>query len=87
MESTMELLDQATKSASIADWTRKLELSTNALYTSKLRGHLSPAIAGRLAEFLEEDVERWVMIAALESEKDSACKTALLKRMRNRVNR
>lgn len=85
MENTMLLLEKALKMQPAPYWTAKLELSRNALHTSKMREHLSPAIAGRLAEFLEEDVERWVMIAALESERDSACKTHLLKRMRNRV--
>lgn len=87
MENTMLLLDKALQIKPAPYWTAKLELSRNALHTSKMREHLSPAIAGRLAEFLEEDVERWVMIAALESERDSACKTHLLKRMGSRLKR
>lgn len=87
MEQTLDLLQKATNLEPLPYWTKKLELSKNTLSTSKIRGHLSPAIAGRLAEFLEEDVERWVMIAALESERDSACKTHLLKRMKNRLKR
>lgn len=87
MQNTMELLGRALETNSAAYWTRRLELSQNALYTARMREHLSPAIAGRLAEFLEENVEHWVMIAALESERDSACKTHLLKRMKDRVKR
>ena len=85
MESTMDLLDRALNTHTIPYWTEKLDLSRNALYTSKMRGHLSPAIAGCLAEALEEDVQNWIAIAALESERDSACKQHLLKRMGNRV--
>lgn len=85
MKTTMELLDKALTVESVPYWTEKLQLARTTLNTAKFRGHLSPAIAGHLAEFLEEDVERWVMIAALESERDSACKTHLLKRMKNRL--
>lgn len=85
MQSTMDLLSAAEKKASLSDWTKRLELSKNALYNSREREHLSPAIAGRLAEFLSEDVEKWIMIAALESEKDSACKRHLLKRLNGTV--
>lgn len=87
MDTTMDLLNIALQKQTASFWTKKLELSENGIHTSKNRGHLSPAIAGRLAEFLEEDVERWVMIAALESERDSACKTHLLKRMKSRLKR
>ena len=87
MEGTMELLDKAIQAHPVPYWTEKLELSRTALHTSKQRGHLSPAIAGRLAEFLEENVEQWMMIAALESERDSACKTHMLKRLKDRVKR
>ncbi|WP_341916431.1 hypothetical protein [Polaromonas sp. YR568] len=87
MQNTLDLLKKATEEQPLPYWTKKLELSKNTLSTSKIRGHLSPAIAGRLAEFLEEDVEHWVMVAALESERDSACKTHLLKRMKDRVKR
>lgn len=87
MRNTMELLDKALERAPAAYWTKQLALSKNGLYTSREREHLSPAIAGCLADLLGEDVEQWVMIAALESERDSACKTTLLKRMKNRVKR
>ncbi len=87
MQATMQLLEKALKAHPVPYWTEKLELSRTALHTSKQRGHLSPAIAGRLAEFLEEDVDGWIVIAALESERDSACKSHMLKRMKDRVKR
>ncbi|HXC40736.1 MAG TPA: hypothetical protein VN667_17505 [Burkholderiales bacterium] len=80
MQTTLNLLDAALGTGkSIADWTRDLKLSPNALYTAKLRGHLSPAIAGALAERLGQDVRHWIVIAALESEKDSACKARMVR--------
>lgn len=85
MDTTMDLLGKALEKANTAAWTKKLELAQNSLYTAKIRGHLSPAIAGRLAELLEEDVEKWIVIAALESEKDSACKKHLIKRLSRTV--
>jgi hypothetical protein len=79
MQSTMKLLDAAATIKPLSDWTRDLHLSRKALYTAKDRGHLSPAIAGALAKLMGEPVEKWICIAALESEKDSACKTLLIK--------
>lgn len=76
---TIDLLQQALQQHPVPYWTEQLRLSRNALHTSKIRGHLSPAIAGALAERLGEDVDKWIVIAALESEKDSACKERMLK--------
>lgn len=81
MQNTMNLLAEAEKTGkSLADWTRELGLSGKALYTARDRGHLSPAIASAIAEKLGKNVEGWVYIAALESEKDSACKERMMKR-------
>jgi hypothetical protein len=81
MQTTLNLLDAALATGkTVADWTRDLKLSANALYTARIRGHLSPAIAGALAEELGEDVRDWMCIAALESEKESACKSRMLRR-------
>ena len=84
MQTTMTLLDAAVLQRSIPEWTRELGLSTKALYTAKDRKHLSPAIAGALAEKLGEDVDGWIVIAALESERDSACKERMMKRVKER---
>lgn len=82
MLSTMNLLERAVSGGrTLSDLSRGLGLNPNALHASKGRGHLSPAIAGALAEELGEDVLHWVAVAALESEKDSACKDRMLKRM------
>lgn len=80
MQTTMNLLDAALNVQTATDWCRELGLARNALSVAKTRGHISPAIAGAIAERLNEDVDRWIAIAALESEKDSACKQRMLKR-------
>lgn len=86
MQTTMNLLDAALKQHPAPFWTEKLKLSRSAIHTAKTRGNLSPAIAGALAEELGEDSKDWMVIAALESERDSACKERMLKRWKNIKN-
>lgn len=81
MQTTLNLLDEAMKIQGLSDWAAKLGLSKRALYTARDRGHLSPAIAGALAEELGQDARDWIVVAALESERDSACKTRMVKRV------
>ena len=81
MQNTMQLLETALKIQPAAAWHEKLKLSKNALHAAKNRGHLSPAIAGALAEELGEDFQKWMVIAALESERDSACKTRMMRKI------
>ena len=85
MTTTMDLLEKALTKHPAPYWHKALGLSRNALHNAKLRGHMSPAITGAIAEQLEgEDVDEWIVRAALESEKDSACKERMLKRLRSR---
>lgn len=83
MQTTMRLLEKALDKEPAPYWTKRLKLARTTLNTSKVRGHLSPAIAGAIAEELGEDVEQWIVIAALESERDSACKNRMLTRYGN----
>jgi hypothetical protein len=83
MQTTMSLLDEAFSRHPAPFWTERLKLARQTLHTAKTRGHLSPAIAGALAEELGQDPQRWIMIAALESERDSACKTRMIKRAKS----
>jgi hypothetical protein len=85
MQTTMNLLDAALQREAAPFWTDKLKLSRSALHTAKARGHLSPAIAGALAEELGQDAQKWIVVAALESERDSACKQRMLRRMKTLV--
>lgn len=78
---TMNLLEAALAKNPAPFWTERLKLSRGALHTAKTRGHLSPAIAGALAEELGKDPKEWIVVAALESERDSACKTRMLKQL------
>ena len=80
MKNTMQLLEKALSVKSAAEWHKQLNLSRNTLHTAKNRGNLSPAIAGALAEELGEDAAAWMVIAALEGERDSACKTRMIKK-------
>jgi len=80
MQNTMDLLDSALKLRSAADWHKQLDLSRNALHSARQRGNLSPSIAGALAEALGEDPQKWIVIAALEGERESACKTRMVRR-------
>lgn len=81
MQSTMHLLEHAFSLHPAPFWTERLKLARQTLHTAKTRGHLSPAIAGALAEELGQDAKEWIVVAALESERDSACKTRMIKRL------
>lgn len=85
MQTTMNLLDAALEHEPVPFWTKRLKLARNTLSTAKVRGHLSPAIAGALAEELGQDPDRWIVVAALESERSSACKDRMVKRLTRAV--
>ena len=80
MQNTMDLLDAALKVRSAAEWHKQLDLSRNALHSARQRGNLSPSIAGALAESMGEDAKKWIVIAALEGERESACKTRMVRK-------
>lgn len=82
MQTTMNLLEHVLSTQPAQYWHEKLNLNRNALHNARQRGHISPAIAGALAEELGQDVKSWIVIAALESERDSACKTRLMERFK-----
>lgn len=67
MQSTMNLLEAALSTQPAPYWTDKLKLSRSALHTAKTRGHLSPAIAGALAEELGQDVKTWAISSRYQS--------------------
>ena len=80
MPSTMDLLDLALQQANLGVWARRLGLSAEALRTARTRGRLSPVLAGCLAEELQQDPAKWMVIAALETERHSACKLRMVER-------
>jgi len=80
MQGTIQLLDAALKQHPTPYWHEKLGLSRNALYNARDRGNLSPAIAGALADAMGLDPQPWIVIAALEGEKESQCKTRMVRK-------
>ena len=80
--STMDLLDMALEKDNLGAWARRLDLSAEALRTARSRGRLSPVLAGCLAEELQQDPAKWMVIAALETERHSACKRRMVERFR-----
>jgi hypothetical protein len=84
MNQTMKLLEKALEKKPIPEWTKELQLSRDAISTSKSKGHLSPTIAGAMAESLGLDAIKWIAVAALESARDSAC-TARMKRKYGKI--
>ncbi|WP_197068706.1 hypothetical protein [Thauera sp. SWB20] len=80
MQNTMNLLAEAEKVKDLSAWADEIGLSKRVLYTSKYREHLSPAVAGALAEKLGLDPKEWIVIAALESERESACKSRMVRK-------
>jgi hypothetical protein len=77
--STMDLLNLALETDTLVGWAHRLELSTEALRTSRNRGRLAPMLAGALAEALQQDPAKWIVISALENGRKSACRARMLK--------
>ena len=73
MSETMKLLNRALEMKNAAAWTKDLGISGGSISAAKTRGHLSPAIAGAMAESMGLDAIKWIAVAALESERDSTC--------------
>lgn len=80
MKTTAQLLQKALELHPAAYWHEKLDLSKNALHAAKNRGCLSPSIAGAIAEEMGESAKDWIVIAALEGERESACKARMIRR-------
>lgn len=79
MKSSIQLYHRAmAQTPSAKYWCEQLGVSRNALATAKLRGRLSPTIAGNLARLLGEDIDEWIVIAALEGEPPSYSRNKLM---------
>ena len=79
MQNTMQLYHQAmARQPSAAFWCEQLGVSRNTLAVAKIRGRLSPTVAGNLARLLGEPIKDWVAIAALEGEPESYGKSKVL---------
>lgn len=82
MRTTMDLLDKAlsTPNKTQTAWCKELQIGRTTLAVARIRGRLSPTIAGNLARLLGEPIEHWIAVAALESEPDTPARTTLIKR-------
>lgn len=81
MQSTMDLLNKALTVKRASRWSEELDIDVSTMAQAKKRGHLSPAVAGAIAEKLGENVKNWIVIAALETERDSSVKRHLMTRI------
>ena len=79
MQTTVELLGKALASGKAAELSREFGLNERAISNAKGRGKLSPSLAGALAISLGEDPQKWIVIAALEREKETPCKQIVCK--------
>jgi len=85
---SIQLLHKAlAREPSQAFWCKQLGVSRSALAVAKMRGRLSPSIAGNLARLLAEpELEQWVAIAGLEAEPDSYGKAKILQTIEQRAS-
>ncbi|MBT2324779.1 hypothetical protein J7E62_20795 [Variovorax paradoxus] len=79
MPTTMDLLELALENGNPRVLSRALGLSDEALATARHRGRLSPLLAGTLAKELGQDPAKWIVIAVLENERESASRTTMLR--------
>jgi DNA-binding Xre family transcriptional regulator len=70
MRTTMELLDKALKKTGVSEraLSQQLGLSASNLAVARVRGNVSPIVAGQLAELVGEDLEHWMAVAVVESQ-------------------
>lgn len=79
MQTTMNLYYKAmAKEPSAKFWCEQLGVSRNTLAVAKIRGRLSPTVAGNLARLLGEDEKTWIAVSAIEGEPNSYGKNKLL---------
>lgn len=82
MQTTMELLQKALAvQPSAKAWCDELGMTRNTLAVAKIRGRLSPIIAGGIAMKIGENPIQWMALAALEAEPESGTKKKLLRRL------
>ena len=79
MQSTMQLLQRALELHTASELARRIGVARQTFTNAKAVGNLSPAVAGAVADELGEDSMGWVAIAALEAERDSACKARVVR--------
>lgn len=82
MQTTMDLFSKALSvQPSAKRWCDELGVTRNTLAVAKIRGRLSPAIAGGLAIKLGENPIHWIAVAAIEAEPEGELKNTLAGRL------
>ncbi|NJM43616.1 MAG: hypothetical protein HC858_05875 [Brachymonas sp.] len=76
----MKLLEKALAIKSGAEWAASLGMHRNTFTSARQRGHLSPSVAGAIAESIGEDAIKWIATAALETDKESNCKARMMRK-------
>lgn len=79
MDTTLSLYHKAMDiQPNAASWCETMGLSRNALAVAKVRGRLSPELAGALASNMpHEDVQHWINVATIEATRNPALKARL----------
>lgn len=84
MQTTMDLLNRANdRIPSDAEYARRLGISRTTFSVARIRGRLSPIVAGALAMDIGENPQHWMAIAAIEASPDGHLKEALWKKIRS----
>jgi hypothetical protein len=82
MDKSISLLDRALEGRRYIDVSDEVGVGISALVNSKRVGHLSPLVAGQLAVFLNENVEHWMAVAAIECARKGKARTMLERHLR-----
>ena len=85
MNATMALLDRALHGRKTIDLAADIGVHYTAVVNSKKMGHLSPLLAGQIAVFLNENVEQWMAVAALEAAREGKAKKMLEEHLKRTV--
>ena len=85
MERSITLLNRALESVGHNQLADEIGVSSSALSNCKKMGQLTPVVAGNIAAFLNENVEHWIAIAAVESVRPCKAKELLMSRFERRV--
>lgn len=82
MQTTMQLLDRGLEGRKLTELADEIGVHYTAIVNARKVGHLSALLAGQIALFLSENVERWMAIAAIESARKGKARTMLERHLR-----
>ena len=85
MERSITLLNRALETTNHGALAEAIGVQSSALSNCKKIGQLSPVVAGNLAAFLNENVEHWMAVAAVESVRECKAKSLLMKHLERPV--